>query len=49
MIKGYLRIGVYLTFLLGLINMTMSVIRYTELYTDDKFGKKSLVATRKLY
>ncbi|SPJ78625.1 related to integral membrane protein [Fusarium torulosum] len=45
MIKGYLRIGVYLTFLLGLINMTMSVVRYTKLYTDENFGKKSLVAT----
>ncbi|KIL85910.1 hypothetical protein FAVG1_10879 [Fusarium avenaceum] len=45
MIKGYLRIGVYLTFLLGLINMTMSVVRYTKLYTDEHFGKTSLVTT----
>jgi hypothetical protein len=49
MIKGYLRIGVYLTFLLGLINMTMSVVRYTKLYTVDHFGKTSLVTIRKLY
>ncbi|KAM0237043.1 hypothetical protein ACHAP5_009141 [Fusarium lateritium] len=43
MIKGYLRIGVYLTFLLGLVNMTMSVVRYTKLYTDEHLGKTSLV------
>lgn len=49
MIKGYLRIGVYLTFLLGLINMTMSVVRYTKLYTDEHVGKTSLVTTRGLY
>lgn len=49
MIKGYLRIGIYLTFLLGLINMTMSVVRYTKLYTDEHFGKTSLVTTRELY
>ncbi|EKJ71781.1 hypothetical protein FPSE_08049 [Fusarium pseudograminearum CS3096] len=33
MIKGWLRIGIYFTFLLGLINMSLSIVRYTKVYT----------------
>ncbi|RGP73905.1 hypothetical protein FSPOR_1599 [Fusarium sporotrichioides] len=40
MIKGWLRIGVYFTFLLGLINMALSIVRYTKVYTG---GEVSLV------
>ncbi|RGP80298.1 hypothetical protein FLONG3_1599 [Fusarium longipes] len=32
MIKGWLRVGVYFTFLLGLINMSISIVRYTKVY-----------------
>ncbi|KAJ4009259.1 hypothetical protein NW752_009558 [Fusarium irregulare] len=32
MIKGWLRIGIYFTFLLGLINMAITIVRYTQVY-----------------
>ncbi|KAJ4129247.1 hypothetical protein NW768_007782 [Fusarium equiseti] len=32
MIKGWLRIGIYFTFLLGLINMAITIVRYTKVY-----------------
>jgi hypothetical protein len=44
MIKGWLRVGVYFTFLLGLINMTLSIVRYTKVYAG---GEVSLVTLRK--
>lgn len=44
MIKGWLRIGVYFTFLLGLINMSLSIVRYTKVYTGVE---ASLVTIRK--
>jgi len=44
MIKGWLRIGVYFTFLLGLINMAISIVRYTKVYAVDEV---SLVTMRK--
>ncbi|RFN45555.1 hypothetical protein FIE12Z_10225 [Fusarium flagelliforme] len=36
MIKGWLRIGIYFTFLLGLINMAISIVRYTKVYAVDE-------------
>lgn len=44
MIKGWLRVGVYLTFLLGLINMAITIVRYVKVY-DAK--EASLVTARK--
>ncbi|KAL4728268.1 hypothetical protein ACLX1H_005010 [Fusarium chlamydosporum] len=36
MIKGWLRVGVYFTFLLGLINMSLSIVRYTKVYRGNE-------------
>ncbi|KAL6924186.1 hypothetical protein FSST1_001460 [Fusarium sambucinum] len=36
MIKGWLRVGVYFTFLLGLINMSLSIVRYVKVYTGGQ-------------
>ncbi|CAG7564447.1 unnamed protein product [Fusarium equiseti] len=36
MIKGWLRIGIYFTFLLGLINMAISIVRYIKVYAVDE-------------
>jgi hypothetical protein len=44
MIKGWLRIGIYFTFLLGLINMAITIVRYTQVYAVKD---ASLVTTRK--
>jgi hypothetical protein len=44
MIKGWLRVGVYFTFLLGLINMAISIVRYTKVYAVHD---ASLVTMRK--
>lgn len=44
MIKGWLRVGVYFTFLLGLINMSLSIVRYTKVYRGNEV---SLVGIRK--
>ncbi|RBR15487.1 hypothetical protein FVER53590_09408 [Fusarium verticillioides] len=43
MIKGWLRVGVYLTFLLGIINMVISIIRFHELFIDGAHRKVSIV------
>ncbi|KAF5671671.1 integral membrane protein [Fusarium heterosporum] len=43
MIKGYLKIGVYLTFLLGLINMAVSLVRFYMIYTGEHIARNSVV------
>ncbi|KAF5565802.1 integral membrane protein [Fusarium phyllophilum] len=43
MIKGWLRVGVYLTFLLGIINMVISIIRFHELFIAGAHRKVSIV------
>ncbi|KAF4341555.1 integral membrane protein [Fusarium beomiforme] len=43
MIKGWLRVGVYLTFLLGIINMVISIIRFHELILIGAKKKTSIV------
>jgi hypothetical protein len=47
MIKGWLRVGVYLTFLLGIINMVISVVRFHELFIAGANRKVSIVEARK--
>lgn len=47
MIKGWLRVGVYLTFLLGIINMVISIIRFHELFILGANRKVSIVEARK--
>ncbi|EXA46307.1 hypothetical protein FOQG_17257 [Fusarium oxysporum f. sp. raphani 54005] len=43
MIKGWLRVGVYLTFLLGIINMVISIVRFNELFIAGANRKVSIV------
>ncbi|KAF5973131.1 integral membrane protein [Fusarium coicis] len=43
MIKGWLRVGVYLTFLLGIINMVISIVRFHELFIIGANRKVSIV------
>ncbi|KAJ4250122.1 hypothetical protein NW762_011932 [Fusarium torreyae] len=42
MVKGWLQVGIYFTFLLGLINMVMTIVRFVKLYSGNE-GKLSLV------
>ncbi|KAF4454840.1 hypothetical protein F53441_2710 [Fusarium austroafricanum] len=35
MVKGWLRVGIYFTFLLGLINMIMSIVRFVKIYSGN--------------
>ncbi|KAJ3545083.1 hypothetical protein NM208_g2692 [Fusarium decemcellulare] len=42
MVKGWLRVGIYFTFLLGLINMVISIVRFVKLYGGNE-GEISLV------
>jgi hypothetical protein len=46
MIKGWLRVGVYLTFLLGIINMVISIVRFNELFIAGANRKVSIVEAR---
>ncbi|KAI8711009.1 hypothetical protein NCS52_01514300 [Fusarium sp. LHS14.1] len=43
MVKGWLRVGIYFTFLLGIINMVMTVVRFVKLYAGRNEGELSLV------
>ncbi|KAF4448457.1 tetratricopeptide repeat domain-containing [Fusarium albosuccineum] len=43
MVKGWLRVGIYFTFLLGLINMVISIVRFVKLYGGGNEGEISLV------
>ncbi|KAF4944936.1 hypothetical protein FSARC_14546 [Fusarium sarcochroum] len=36
MVKGWLKVGIYFTFLLGLINMVMTIVRFVKLYSGNE-------------
>lgn len=46
MVKGWLRVGIYFTFLLGIINMVMTIVRFVKLYGGRNEGELSLVTIR---
>ncbi|RSM15853.1 hypothetical protein CDV31_004795 [Fusarium ambrosium] len=43
MVTGWLRVGIYFTFLLGIINMAMTIVRFIKLYGGRNEGELSLV------
>lgn len=43
MVKGWLRAGIYFTFLLGVINMVITIVRFVKLYGGRNEGELSLV------
>lgn len=44
-LQGYLKVGVYMTFLLGLINIAVSIIRFVKLYIEGQDGTTPMAVT----